>query len=377
MINYKVLFLIVIFLFSALLFLYIWKSRQNKKLLYDLSETSGHLKRLINLRGSMLEITQAVVGTEDPRHLYEMILEKTILAIPNANVGSVMIRGEDDLFRCFSQKGFDKDKIKDFSLPLKETILYKYTGGKIEKAIIIRDTEEIEDIKFFPLSANSNEWHIRSSIIVPLFVDKELKGILHIDSKEVDAFTNDDMLSIEYIRGNIEVALQKYLLYTKMVILSRYDELTKTYNRTYFMEHFNHILNNALRYKQTFSLGIFDINDLKKINDTQGHIAGDRILQKFAEVTIKNIRKTDIFARWGGDEFMAIFYQFEDDDINDKIEHIRASLKENPLIIGNDQIRAQFSFGSATYPEEGTNFDDLLRLADKRMYLHKREMKKT
>lgn len=161
-----------------------------------------------------------------------------------------------------------------------------------------------------------------------------------------------------------------------MVTLSRYDELTKTYNRAYFMEHFNHILNNALRYHQTFSLGIFDINDLKKINDTHGHIAGDRLLQKFADVTIKNIRKTDIFARWGGDEFMAIFYQIGDDDINDKIAHIRTSLKGNPFIIRNDRIHAQFSFGCASYPEEGTSFDELFKIADNRMYHHKKEMKK-
>ncbi len=374
--DYKVLFIVVIFLFFSLLFLYIWKSRQNKKLLSDLNETSGHLKRLNNLRGSMLEITQAVVGTEDPRDLYGMILEKAIQAIPYANVGSVMIRGEDDLFHCFSQKGFDDDKIKGFSIPLNETIIYKYTDGKIEKAVIIKDIKEIKDLNIFPLSVDSNEWHIRSSIVVPLFVNKELKGILHIDSKEIDAFTNDDILSLEYIRGNIEVALQKYLLYTKMVTLSRYDELTKTYNRAYFMEHFNHILNNALRYHQTFSLGIFDINDLKKINDTHGHIAGDRLLQKFADVTIKNIRKTDIFARWGGDEFMAIFYQIGDDDINDKIAHIRTSLKGNPFIIRNDRIHAQFSFGCASYPEEGTSFDELFKIADNRMYHHKKEMKK-
>lgn len=377
MIDYKVLFIVVITLFFSILILYLLKWREYNKLLSDLSETSGHLKRLNNLRDSMLKITQAVVGTEDPKDLYQLILEEAIQAIANANVGSVMIRGDDDLFHCFSQKGFDENKIKDFSLPLKETIIYKYTGGKIEKAVIINDIEGIRDLEIFPLTVDREEWHIRSSIVVPLFVNRELKGLLHIDSKERDAFTEDDLISIEYIRGNIEVALQKYLLYIKMVTLSRYDELTKTFNRAYFMEHFEHILNNALRYKQNFSLGIFDINDLKKINDTLGHIAGDRILQEFADVTMKNIRKTDIFARWGGDEFMAIFYQIGVDDINDKIEHIRVSLKENPLTIGNNRVHAQFSFGCASYPEEGTDFDQLLKIADHRMYINKKEMKKT
>lgn len=351
--------------------LYIKKVIDNRKLNRELAKSRENLFRLSELRDSILEITQAVIGTEDPKDLYEMILSKAIMAIPKANVGSVMIRENDGLFHGFSQYGFDQNKINNFTLPVEETILWKFTNGNISKTIIV---DEIKDLEIFPLTVDKEEWHLHSSIVVPLFVEKKLKGILHIDSKEIKAFTHDDWTTMEYIRGNIEIALQKYLLYTKMVKLSRYDDLTQAYNRAYFMEQFSHILNNAVRYKQTFALGMFDLNDLKKINDSHGHIVGDHTLKKFASVTLDNIRKTDIFARWGGDEFIALFYQINKSEITDKIKKIRRSLKEQTIGVDNSNITAQFSFGYASYPENGTNFGKLLKIADERMYTNKRKM---
>ena len=375
MINYQILFYAILLLFLFLLIFYLIKYINYKNLTEELRDKRENLFRLNELRDSMLEITQAVVGTENPKDLYEMILSKSIMAIPNANVGSVMILKNDGLFHCFSQQGFDNNKIDDFSLPLEETILWKYTNGKISKTEIIDDVQAIENLEIFPLSVADEEWHIHSSIAVPLFIEQEIKGILHLDSREKCAFTQEDWTSMEYIRGNIEVALQKFLLYTKMVKLSRYDDLTKAYNRAYFMEQFNHILNNAARYKQTFALGIFDINDLKKVNDSHGHITGDHVLKKFTSITLNNIRKTDIFSRWGGDEFIALFYQINESDITDKITKIRDSLIDHPIKKENSDITAQFSFGYASYPEDGTDFDKLLRTADDRMYVNKREMK--
>jgi len=323
----------------------------------------------------MLEITQAVVGTENPNDLYEMILTKAVAAIANANVGSVLIRGSDGIFRVSAQKGFDEDKLMDFALPLEETIIWKFTKGKIYKTEIIDDVLEIPDLNIYPVTVDSEEWMIRSSLIVPFFHDDKIFGILNIDSKEVNAFNREDQKAMEYIRGNLEVALQKYMLYRKMVTLSRFDGLTGVYNRTYFMDQFNNSLNNAERYNQTFTLVIFDINDLKKTNDTMGHLAGDQILKSFSKTTQKIIRKTDIFARWGGDEFMGLFYQISEEEINEKIQIIRSKLDENPILFEKSKIHPQFSSGFSQYPDDGFNFDTLLKIADDKMYKNKKVMK--
>lgn len=373
---YLFLFFIALSALTVSLILHIFSRKQYISLSLELKKNKEHLTQLNKLRESMLKITQAVVGTENPRDIYEMILEKSIAAIPDAHVGSVMIRQEDGMFHIISHKGYDDIKIENFSLPLEETILWKYTKGDIRKTELINDVSNIPDLEVKPLAVDQDNWQVQSTISVPLIIEKQIKGIVHIDSKEKYGFTREDLTSMEYIRSNIEIALQKYILYTKMVTLSRFDELTKAYNRTYFMEQFQHLLNKAERYKQSFTLVIFDINDLKKINDSCGHIAGDKILKQFSEVTLKNIRKTDIFARWGGDEFMGLFYEISKDEVSGKINKIRNSLKENPLSIENCSRYARFSSGQASYPEEGTDFDELLKTADNRMYINKREMKK-
>ena len=375
MVFYRILSLVASAAFILLSLFYLRRNKSYKKIEEDLLKSKQHLIRLNLLRDSMLEISQAVVGTENPKDLYELILSKAISAIPNANVGSVLILGKDGLLRSFSQQGYDKEKIEQFALPLEETILWKYTKGKIKNTEIINDVSQIEDLNIQPLTIDTDEWQINSTLAVPIFVEKEVMGILHIDSKEINAFSKDDWTSMEYIRSNIEVALQKFFLYTKMVRLSRFDGLTEAYNRPFFMEQFDRILNNAERYKQNFAIVIFDINDLKRINDTKGHIAGDRVLQAFTKTTMNNIRKTDIFSRWGGDEFMGLFYQISKEEISEKIEKIKKSLEEKPVISEKEEIFISFSHGCAFYPDEGKNFDELLKVADNKMYINKREMK--
>lgn len=333
-----------------------------------LNESRAHHSKLEKLSQSILEITQAVVGTENPEDLYNMILEKAIDSIDNANVGSVLVKGQDGLFHCAAQRGFDDEKINNFSLPIEETIIWKHTKGNITESEIVNDVMSLDEIEIKPLTVNPEEWSIKSSIAVPLFSENNLDGLLHIDSKELNAFTAEDKQIMEHIRGNIEIALQKFMLYQRMVTMSRHDSLTDAFNRNYFMDQFDNTLNKAERYKQKFSLVIFDINDLKKINDSKGHIAGDDVLKTFSATTLKLIRKTDTFARWGGDEFMALFYEMSEEEIVEKVEIIRESLKDREDI--------KFSYGHAFYPDEGEDFDSLLRIADNRMYINKKQMKK-
>lgn len=357
---------ISVILFSLVVIgILLWRIKGLKS---DLSHSRNHHKKLEDLSSAILEVTQAVVGTENPHDLYNMILEKSINSIDNANVGSVMVKGEDGLFRITAQKGFDDEKIKDFAIPLEETIIWKFTRGEINSTEIIDDVLQVNGLEIQPLTVDPEEWSIKSSIGVPLFTEDNLTGLLHIDSKESHAFNEEDKRIMEHIRGNIEIALQKFLLYQRMVTMSRHDSLTNAFNRNYFMDQFKNTLNQAERYEQKFSLVIFDINDLKKINDSKGHIAGDDVLKIFSSTTLELIRKTDTFARWGGDEFMALFYEMTEEEITEKVERIRDYL--------SDRDDVNFSYGHAFYPDEGEDFDSLLRIADNRMYINKKQMKK-
>ena len=88
--------------------------------------------------------------------------------------------------------------------------------------------------------------------------------------------------------------------------LASTDQLTGIHNRPYFEQHLDHELREATRYGQPLSLIMFDLNGFKRVNDSLGHDAGDRALQTVASTIASYLRDTDLFARWGGDEFMLL-----------------------------------------------------------------------
>jgi len=146
------------------------------------------------------------------------------------------------------------------------------------------------------------------------------------------------------------------------------DELTGLPNVRYFKYIFSKELGRAKRFVNTLSLMVIDINKFKEINDTKGHLAGDRCIRGVAEILSKNIRRYDILCRYGGDEFVIIFP--------------RVSKKQTQIIkkeLQNDIEKTSSittSIGVSTYPKDGKSLKTLFNKADKDMYKDKRINKK-
>jgi|GEM_PF-4215178 diguanylate cyclase (GGDEF)-like protein/PAS domain S-box-containing protein len=155
--------------------------------------------------------------------------------------------------------------------------------------------------------------------------------------------------------------------------LANYDTLTNIFNKRIFEEEFDRILELAKRKDNKVALILFDVDHFKRINDSFGHKAGDMILQELTKKIKNRLRKSELFARIGGDEFGLIVENFRDnDEIVTLIKRIQDSLKEQ-IIIGNTPVRVSLSIGVATFPEHGDDRFTLLQAADIALY----EAKKT
>ena len=159
----------------------------------------------------------------------------------------------------------------------------------------------------------------------------------------------------------------------KTLYLSRHDELTNTYNRRHFEELFLLSTNDALKYNKGFSLIYFDIDNLKLINDNLGHYMGDQALLIFSKTIRDNIRVTDLFARYGGDEFVVALFNMENNLINEKIKNINEQLMKNPIRNNGKSYIVKFSYGISNFPEDGSGIKELINIADQRMYLDKKQ----
>lgn len=142
--------------------------------------------------------------------------------------------------------------------------------------------------------------------------------------------------------------------------LSAKDPLTGIYNRKKFDEEIDKWISFSKRYDSSFSLILFDIDDFKRINDKYGHIVGDSVIKNIAEIISKSIRDTDIFARWGGDEFVILLPNTDIQQAKEIAERMRKYIRDN-LYEMEENITC--SFGLASYEKNDTT-QSLLRKAD-------------
>ncbi len=153
--------------------------------------------------------------------------------------------------------------------------------------------------------------------------------------------------------------------------LSEEDVLTGFYNRNKFNAELSRWLDLARRYQYSFALIMLDVDNLKSINDLHGHLVGDEILKEYAGLVQSRLRSSDIFARWGGDEFIVLL---PDVDLSQAIrtaEHIRDTVTSYKF---QHAETVKCSFGIAEF-EKGDDHIKIIKRADSRLYQAKREGK--
>lgn len=152
--------------------------------------------------------------------------------------------------------------------------------------------------------------------------------------------------------------------------LSTIDSLTGLYNRTYFFTALEREIARGDRSGRAFCLVMLDLDDLKAVNDRFGHIAGDQVLRAVSEVVRSGVRKIDVAARYGGDEFVALLPETDPTGGWVLAEKIRLTVAEQGLP-GVDP-GPTVSVGVVSYPADGRSADALLVSADRAMYASKR-----
>ena len=176
------------------------------------------------------------------------------------------------------------------------------------------------------------------------------------------------------IRGSNRDISDLKALQKKLEHVAGHDPLTGLVNRSLFMEHFKQRLKEAKRQQSMFIVTFIDLDGFKEINDKYGHDAGDHVLKRVAGDLKANIRKNDIIARFGGDEFVGIFHVSSRDDASILKKKILQSINTE-IECPRFQITVMLSIGMSVYPADSKDMEQLLRIADKEMYAMKAKNK--
>ena len=160
---------------------------------------------------------------------------------------------------------------------------------------------------------------------------------------------------------------QQYFLQKELDYLSNHDQLTGLLNRHSLYNQLEYIIKDAKRNRHEFSLFYIDLDNFKLVNDSLGHDEGDRLLKNFAKVLQKHIRTNDLFARIGGDEFVIVFTNTDENIKQTLADKILQSI-QNKIAKKYKKFNLSASIGIATYPKNGVTAEDLLKSADRAMY---------
>jgi diguanylate cyclase (GGDEF)-like protein len=220
---------------------------------------------------------------------------------------------------------------------------------------------------------------IEAMLSVPIVVNNKTVAFINLDNYSMENAYNDESIQIAKIFGNAVAAIFQKLSLEKelkeqrdrLKVLSTHDTLTGLPNRRYIEKEALQIMQLAKRYNRKTSVVYLDLNNFKEINDNFGHETGDYFLVEIASRIKSSLRKSDLVARMGGDEFVFILPETDTDGAITLVKRIHSTLKK-PLKIEEKEMSVSGSMGISTFPYNGEDFNTLLRKADEAMYRAKK-----
>lgn len=324
-----------------------------------------HAKHISDI--SALDLATAdMASCKDPDRLCESIVEissnlmnteRASLMLPEKEQRELLIKGV---------KGINKWIAKNIRVRIGEGI-----AGRVYKEghpLIVTNIEKNLSTQKKP------NYRTGSFVSIPLKIGDETIGVLNLADKiDGEVFSQEDMTFLQHFASCASIALQgaQYCrALEEMRTLSITDCLTGLFNRRYFDDRLFEELQRALRYDSPFSLAIFDIDDFKLFNDTEGHLAGDEVLKAIADISRESVRSIDIVARFGGEEFAIIMPQTEREEAFLVAERTRKNIKDLMPLRWENFPRKEItvSIGIATFPLEGRDAKTLTGNADKALY---------
>lgn len=177
---------------------------------------------------------------------------------------------------------------------------------------------------------------------------------------------------LDMFRQGMALALNNALTYDRLQRLAALDPLTGVYNRRFGMERLREEFGRAVRVAMPLGVLMFDIDHFKTVNDTYGHLAGDRVLIQVAKTARMALREGDILLRYGGEEFLVILPAASKENARAIGERMRRMVEETSVADGDQMIRVTISVGVTSHPElDVADAQDLVKRADESLYLAK------
>ncbi|MFH1379624.1 MAG: sensor domain-containing diguanylate cyclase [bacterium] len=256
-------------------------------------------------------------------------------------------------------RGIDLSETKNLQFDIGEDLMkyFLQTGkGVLIKQIQNKFKDNADYQKFVSLN---------TSLFIPFIDKKEIRYALAVGPKvSGESFTTDQIEFLSILTNLGSLALENAKLYT----MATTDGLTKLFIQRYFVLKAEEEIKRSKRYSQPHCMLMIDVDNFKNINDTYGHLEGNKILKGIADILMKGTRDSDIVARYGGEEFAVLMPMTEKTAGYIVAERIRKMVEQKEFIIRDNPVHVTISIGEAGYPMDGETVENILDYADTMLY---------
>jgi len=312
---------------------------------------------------TLREASNAVTSALEVENVLEQILTNLNKVVPYDSC-SIFLR-EDSNLRIVAARGFpNPEKVLGHTFPADSPLTS--AGIRTGKVIILSDAQQ--DARF---QGWGDSAHVRGWMGVPLFARGNVTGFLTIDSCSPDAYDETDAELAQVFANQAAIAIENAQLFEKVQHLAITDPLTELFNRRHFFELAHREFYRSRRYSDEMTLIMLDVDDLKLINDTYGHQAGDQLIQFISEQCRAQLRQADIAARYAGDEFIVALPGTNLEGGLQVARRIKDKISAGFAIDRSTILSVAVTIGISSLDEACFSLEMLLTRADKALYAAK------
>ena len=315
---------------------------------------------------ALYEMAQAMGSSLGVADTMTLIASKLENLVPYACCALFLHDPDTDTLSCSFATGTDAPLVRKVMLHRGDGL----TGRVAKERRVLLNGRPGADLEACGLSTAT--LRLRSAIVCPLILDDQLIGTLAVYQIQEDYFSTDHRRLMERVSEQAAAVIRNSLRFERTQEDSLTDTLTGLPNTRYLFMHLSQELARAQRQHHSVALMVLDLDDFKNINDTYGHLAGDRALRDVAAVLRRTVRPYDVCVRYAGDEFIVVLSNCARQEAELKAVEIQEAIdaiyfEARP----GRRVPMLASIGLAVSPEDGAVYESLLVEADRRMYIDK------
>jgi diguanylate cyclase (GGDEF)-like protein len=320
---------------------------------------------------SLFHISEKFSELIDPEEIFDFMIKTSGNSFPQAdNILLFSLEKHKDSLSLIRSL-----KRKDHSIKEKKGDILDKWILRYNQCLMVEDLTK--DFRFeYSKTVAYNERNIRSLISCPISIGEKILGTMRIESKVPSAFSLDDSRLLLSICDLGAVILERANLFKRAEELAIKDSLTSLFLKDYFFKRLEEEINRTSAKKTSFGIIMLDIDDFKKINDTHGHIVGDIVLKKLANMLKEIIGNAgNIICRFGGEEFILFIVECSRERLVELGESVRKKVEQTTVNFRRQSINFTVSLGAVLYPQDADTALKLIDAVDHLLYRAKREGK--